>query len=331
MIRAGITGVQGYVPETVLSNKDLEKMVDTNDEWIESRTGIKERRIFNSPGKGASDLALPAVLGLLEKTNTRPEDVEMLILATVTGDFVFPDTANILCDKAGLVNAYGFDINAACSGFLFALTTGSKFIMTGTHKKVIVVGVDYMSAIIDYTDRATCIIFGDGGGAVMLEPVEDGTGIVDSVLKGDGSGRHLLHMKAGGSVKPASHESIDAREHYVYQEGKHVFKHAVQGMSSTVAEVLRRNDLTTDDVTWLVPHQANMRIITSVAEQLDFPMEKIMINIQKYGNTTAGTLPLCLWEWEDRLKKGDNIILTAFGGGFTWGATLLKWSYDGSK
>ncbi len=329
MIRAGITGVQGYVPDTVLSNKDLEKIVDTNDEWIQSRTGIKERRILNSPGKGASDLALPAVLGLLEKTNTRPEDVELLVLATVTGDFIFPDTANILCDKAGLKNAYGFDVHAACSGFLFALTVASKFILTGTHKKVIVVGVDVMSAIVDYTDRTTCVIFGDGSGAVMLEPIEDGTGIIDSILKGDGSGRHLLHMKAGGSVKPASHETIDAHEHYVFQEGKHVFKYAVQGMTNSVAEVVKKNGLTLEDVNWLVPHQANMRIITSVAEQLSFPIEKIMINIHKYGNTTAATLPLCLWEWEDKLKKGDNVVLTAFGGGFTWGATLIKWSYDG--
>lgn len=324
MIRAGITGVHGIVPPTVLSNKDLEKMVETNDEWIESRTGIKERRIFNSPGMGASDLALPAVLELLKKTNTAPEEVELLVLATVTGDFIFPDTANILCDKAGLVNAYGFDVHAACSGFLFGLTAASKFVMTGTHKKVIVVGVDVMSAIVDYTDRATCIIFGDGAGAVMLEPVEDDLGIVDSVLKGDGSGRHLLHMKAGGSVKPASHETVDAREHYVYQEGKHVFKYAVQGMTSSVAEIMKRNNLTNDEIAWLVPHQANMRIITSVSEQLDFPMEKIMINIQKYGNTTAGTLPLCLWEWEDKLKKGDNVILTAFGGGFTWGQPCLN-------
>lgn len=328
MIRAGITAVQGYVPETVLTNKDLEKMVDTNDEWIVSRTGVRERRIFNSPGKGASDLALPAVLALLEKTGTPPEDIELVILATVTGDFVFPDTANILCDKAGLKNAYGFDIHAACSGFLFALTTGSKFIMTGTHKKILVVGVDVMSAIVDFQDRATCILFGDGCGVVMLEPVEEEVGIIDSILKGDGSGRHFLHMKAGGSVKPASRETVDAREHYVYQEGKHVFKHAIHGMTSTVSAVIDRNNLTTDDITWLVPHQANLRIITSVAEHLNFPMEKIMVNIEKYGNTTAGTLPLCLWEWENKLRKGDNLILTAFGGGFTWGATLLRWAYD---
>ncbi|HMT76550.1 MAG: ketoacyl-ACP synthase III [Saprospiraceae bacterium] len=326
MIKAGITGVEGYVPETILSNADLEKMVDTNDEWIRTRTGIKERRIFNSPGKGVSDLALPAVLRLLESTNTKPEEVELVIFATVTADFIFPDTANILCDKAGLKNAFGFDVNAACSGFLFALTTGAQFIMAGSYKKVIVVGADLMSSITDYTDRATCIIFGDGAGAVMLEPTEDGTGLMDSLLKGDGAGRHVLHMKAGGSVKPPSHETVDAREHYVYQEGKHVFKHAVQGMASTVAEVMRRNNLSKDDIAWVVPHQANMRIINSVAEQLDFPLDKVMINIEKYGNTTSGTIPLCLWEWKDKLHKGDNIILTAFGGGFTWGSTLIKWS-----
>ncbi|MCO5276471.1 MAG: ketoacyl-ACP synthase III [Saprospiraceae bacterium] len=326
MIKAGITGVEGYVPETILSNADLEKMVDTNDEWIRTRTGIKERRIFNSPGKGVSDLALPAVLRLLESTNTKPEEVELVIFATVTADFIFPDTANILCDKAGLKNAFGFDVNAACSGFLFALTTGAQFIMAGSYKKVIVVGADLMSSITDYTDRATCIIFGDGAGAVMLEPTEDGTGLMDSLLKGDGAGRHVLHMKAGGSVKPPSHETVDAREHYVYQEGKHVFKHAVQGMASTVAEVMRRNNLSKDDIAWVVPHQANMRIINSVAEQLDFPLDRVMINIEKYGNTTSGTIPLCLWEWKDKLHKGDNIILTAFGGGFTWGSTLIKWS-----
>ncbi|MCB0603572.1 MAG: ketoacyl-ACP synthase III [Saprospiraceae bacterium] len=326
MIKAGITGVEGYVPETILSNADLEKMVDTNDEWIRTRTGIKERRIFNSPGKGVSDLALPAVLRLLESTNTKPEEVELVIFATVTADFIFPDTANILCDKAGLKNAFGFDVNAACSGFIFALTTGAQFIMAGSYKKVIVVGADLMSSITDYTDKATCIIFGDGAGAVMLEPTEDGTGLMDSLLKGDGAGRHVLHMKAGGSVKPPSHETVDAREHYVYQEGKHVFKHAVQGMASTVAEVMRRNNLSKDDIAWVVPHQANMRIINSVAEQLDFPLDKVMINIEKYGNTTSGTIPLCLWEWKDKLHKGDNIILTAFGGGFTWGSTLIKWS-----
>lgn len=326
MIKAGITGVEGYVPDTILSNADLEKMVDTNDEWIRTRTGIKERRIFNSPGKGVSDLALPAVIKLLESTNTKPEEVELVICATVTADFVFPDTANILCDKVGMKNAFGFDVNAACSGFLFALTTAAQFIMTGTYKKIIVVGADVMSSIVDYTDRATCIIFGDGAGAVMLEPFEDGTGLQDSILKGDGAGRHVLHMKAGGSVKPASHETVDAREHYVYQEGKHVFKHAVQGMASTVSEIMKRNNLTNDDIAWLVPHQANMRIITSVSEQLDFPLQKIMINIEKYGNTTSGTIPLCLWEWKDKIQKGDNIILTAFGGGFTWGSTLIKWS-----
>ena len=323
MIKASITAVNGNLPETILSNADLEKMVETNDEWIVSRTGIKERRILNSPGLGASDLALPAVQGLLEKRGMKPEDVEMLILATVTGDFVFPDTANILLSKLGASNAFGYDINAACSGFIYALTTASKFIETGTYKNVIVVGVDIMSSIIDYTDRATCILFGDGAAAVMLEPTQDGTGIQDAILKADGNGRHYLHMKAGGSVKPASHATVDAREHFVFQEGKHVFKYAVNGMASTIKDVVTRNGLSINDISWLVPHQANLRIISSVAEMLDFPEEKIMINIEKYGNTTAATIPLCLWE----LKKGDYLVLSAFGGGFTWGSVLVKWAY----
>lgn len=327
MIKASITAVNGNLPETILSNADLEKMVETNDEWIVSRTGIKERRILNSPGLGASDLALPAVQGLLEKRGMKPEDVEMLILATVTGDFVFPDTANILLSKLGASNAFGYDINAACSGFIYALTTASKFIETGTYKNVIVVGVDIMSSIIDYTDRATCILFGDGAAAVMLEPTQDGTGIQDAILKADGNGRHYLHMKAGGSVKPASHATVDAREHFVFQEGKHVFKYAVNGMASTIKDVVTRNGLSINDISWLVPHQANLRIISSVAEMLDFPEEKIMINIEKYGNTTAATIPLCLWEWEPKLKKGDYLVLSAFGGGFTWGSVLVKWAY----
>ena len=327
MIKAGITAVNGNLPEKVLTNADLERMVDTNDEWIVSRTGIKERRIFDAPGKGASDLALPAVQGLLEKRGLKPEDVEMLIVATVTGDYVFPDTANILLSKLGASNAFGYDINAACSGFIYALTTASKFIETGTYKNVIVVGVDVMSSIIDYTDRATCILFGDGAGAVLLEPVEDGTGIQDAILKADGNGRHYLHMKAGGSVKPASHATVDAREHYVFQEGKHVFKYAVNGMAGTIKDVVSRNGLEMSDISWVVPHQANLRIISSVAEMLDFPIEKIMINIEKYGNTTAATIPLCLWEWENKLNKNDYIVLSAFGGGFTWGSVLIKWCY----
>lgn len=325
---AAITGVHGYLPEFVLSNAKLEQMVETSDEWIQSRTGIKERRILKEPGKATSDMGLEMVKGLLEKTNTSPDEIEMLVCATVTGDYPFPDTANIICDKAGINNAFGFDINAACSGFLYALSVGSKFVETGTHKKVIVVGVDMMSSIINYEDRTTCVIFGDGGGAVLLEPTEDGTGVQDAILRGNGDGRHYLHMKAGGSLNPASIESVTNKEHFVYQEGRTVFKNAVRGMSDTVEKVLKKNNLTLEDVDWLVPHQANIRIIKSVADSLNFPMEKVMVNIEKYGNTTAGTLPLCLWDYEKKLKKGDKIILTAFGGGFTWGATYVVWNYD---
>lgn len=327
-ITAAITGVQGYVPPDVLSNADLEKMVDTNDEWIRTRTGISERRILKGEGKATSDMAVEVVKGLLEKTNTKPEEIELLICATVTADRVFPDTANTILDKVGARNAWGFDVNAACSGFIFALTTGAKFIESGTHKKVIVIGADMMSSIIDYTDRTTCVIFGDGAGGVLLEPNTEGLGVLDAILKGDGSGRQYLHMKAGGSLMPASKETVDQRLHYVYQEGKAVFKNAVKGMQDTVQDIMKRNGLSNDDLEWLVPHQANMRIITSLAEMMDFPIEKVMINIQKYGNTTAATLPLCLWEWEPRLKKGDDIILTAFGGGFTWGSVYLKWAYN---
>ncbi|HEX5626298.1 MAG TPA: beta-ketoacyl-ACP synthase III [Saprospiraceae bacterium] len=324
---AAITGIQGYVPDYVLTNAELEKMVDTTDEWITTRTGIKERHILKGPGKAASDMGKIMVEKLLEKTGTRADEVELLICCTVTGDMVFPDTANTICYKVGINKAWGFDINAACSGFLFGLTTASKFIESGTFKKVIVVGLDVMSSIIDYTDRATCIIFGDGGGAVLLEPREDGTGIIDSVFHGDGSGREFLHMKAGGSLKPPTLESVANKEHFVYQDGKPVFKAAINGMVDTIQEVVARNHLTLDQIDWLVPHQANIRIINGVADQLDFDKDKVMINIQKYGNTTSGTLPLCLWEWEPKLKKGDNILLTAFGGGFTWGTTYLKWAY----
>ncbi|MBU6342928.1 MAG: ketoacyl-ACP synthase III [Bacteroidetes bacterium] len=325
--RAAITGVQGWVPEDRLTNFDLEKMVDTNDEWITSRTGIRERRILKKEGWATSDMCVEAIKGLLEKTGTKPGEIDMVIVATVTADMVFPDTANTVCDKIGAKNAFGYDINAACSGFLFALATGSQFIQTGVYNKVIVVGADFMSSIIDYTDRNTCVIFGDGAGAVLLEPNTEGNGIQDFVLRGDGSGRHVLHMKAGGSLHPASMETVANREHYVYQDGKRVFLHAVRGMAGTVEELIRRNKMTTQDINWLVPHQANMRIITSVAEHLEFPIEKVMTNIEKYGNTTAGTLPLCLWEYEKQLKKGDNVVLTAFGGGFTWGSLFLKWAY----
>lgn len=326
-ITAAITAVGGYVPETKLTNFDLEKMVDTNDEWIRSRTGISERRILKEPGKGSSDMAVPAIEEILRKKNLDPKEIDCIICATVTPDMVFPATANIIADKIGATNAWGYDLSAACSGFLFALSSGAMYIESGRFKKVIVVGVDKMSAIVDYTDRTTCIIFGDGAGAVLLEASEDALGIQDSILKSDGSGRHYLHMKAGGSVKPATAETVAAREHFAYQEGQAVFKFAVKGMADVSAELLERNNLTGADIAWLVPHQANLRIIDATANRMGLDKEKVMINIQKYGNTTAATLPLCLWDWENQLKKGDKIVLAAFGGGFTWGATLLTWAY----
>jgi 3-oxoacyl-[acyl-carrier-protein] synthase-3 len=326
-ITAAITAVGGYVPETKLTNFDLEKMVDTNDEWIRSRTGISERRILKEPGKGSSDMAVPAIEEILRKKNLDPKEIDCIICATVTPDMVFPATANIIADKIGATNAWGYDLSAACSGFLFALSSGAMYIESGRFKKVLVVGVDKMSAIVDYTDRATCIIFGDGAGAVLLEPSTDGLGIQDSILKSDGSGRHYLHMKAGGSVKPATAETVAAREHFAYQEGQAVFKFAVKGMADVSAELLERNNLTGDDIAWLVPHQANLRIIDATANRMGLAKEKVMINIQKYGNTTAATLPLCLWDWENQLNKGDKIVLAAFGGGFTWGATLITWAY----
>ncbi len=327
-ITAAITAVGGYAPETKLTNADLEKMVDTNDEWIKSRTGISERRILKEPGKATSDMAVPAIQEILTKKNLQATDIECIICATVTPDMVFPATANIIADKVGAINAWGFDLAAACSGFLFALETASKFIESGKHKNVLVVGGDKMSSIIDYTDRNTCIIFGDGLGCVLLEPNEEGNGVIDSVLKIDGNGRHYLHQKAGGSLKPPTHETVDAREHYVYQDGKTVFKFAVTGMADVSAQIMERNNLTADDVTWLVPHQANLRIIDATAERMGLNRDKVMINIDHFGNTTNGTLPLLLWEWEEKLKKGDNLVLSAFGGGFTWGAIYLKWAYN---
>ena len=327
-IRAAITGIHAYVPDYILSNAELEKMVDTNDEWIVSRTGIKERHILKDPNLAASDLGAEAVKGLLAKTGTSPEEIELVICATATPDMMFPDTANLIAFKTGMKNAFTFDLSAACSGFLFALSTGARFIESGAHKKVMIVGADKMSSIVDYTDRSTCILFGDGAGAVLLEPAKDSnTGIMDAVLKSDGVGAVNLYQRAGGSLKPATHETVDAKEHFIYQNGRPVFKAAVSGMASVVKEVMQRNDLSVDDVTWVVPHQANLRIIESVASMADFPMEKIMVNIHKYGNTTSATIPLCLWEWESQLKKGDNLILTAFGGGYTWGAILVKWAY----
>lgn len=327
-ITAAITAVGGYVPEYRLTNKILETLVDTNDEWIKSRTGIEERRILKGEGLGSSDMGAEAVKELLSKRGMDPAEIDCVICATITPDMVFPATANFICDKAGMSNAFSYDLSAACSGFLFALTTGASYIESGRYKKVVVVGVDKMSAIIDYTDRATCIIFGDGGGAVLLEPNDEGNGVLDSIMKSDGSGAKHLHVKAGGSVKPATLESVTNREHFVYQEGQAVFKFAVKGMADVSYELMERNQLTADDIAWLVPHQANLRIIDATASRMNLPIEKVMINIQKYGNTTAGTLPLCLWEWENQLKKGDNIILASFGGGFTWGATWIKWAYD---
>ena len=326
-LHAAVTAVGGYVPEFRLTNFELEKMVDTNDEWIRTRTGIEERRILKEEGKGSSDLGAPAVLEICRKRGISPEEIECIICATVTPDMVFPATANVISDKIGAKNAFSFDLGAACSGFLYALSVGSAFIESGRYSKVVVVGVDKMSSIIDYSDRTTCIIFGDGAGAVLLEPNTEGYGIQDSILKSDGNGRQYLHMKAGGSVKPSTVESVLAREHYVYQEGQAVFKFAVKGMADVSYELMQRNNLSADDIAWLVPHQANLRIIDATANRMGLPKEKVMINIQKFGNTTAGTLPLCLWEWESQLKKGDNIILAAFGGGFTWGATWLKWAY----
>ncbi|TCK83315.1 beta-ketoacyl-ACP synthase III [Albibacterium bauzanense] len=326
-IRAAITAVNGYVPPYVLTNQELETLVDTNDEWIVSRTGIKERRILKDADKATSDLAVPAVMGLLEKRGISAEEIDLIIFATATPDMVFPATANILADKIGASNAWGYDLQAACSGFLYALTTGAQFIETGHHKKVLVVGGDKMSSIVDYTDRSTCILFGDGCGAVLLEPDTEGNGVMDSVLKSDGAGRHYLYQKAGGSLNPASHETVDAREHFIHQEGQQVFKFAVTNMADAAGEIMERNNLKGDDVTWLVPHQANKRIIDATANRMGIGSEKIMINIQKYGNTTNGTIPLCLWNWENQLKKGDVLVLAAFGGGFTWGSVYLKWAY----
>jgi 3-oxoacyl-[acyl-carrier-protein] synthase-3 len=324
-ITAAITAVGAFVPEDKLTNLDLEKMIDTNDEWIRTRTGVSERRILKGKGKATSDMVVPAVKQLLQKRGIGADEVDCLIVATVTPDMVFPATANIACDKLGIKNAWGFDVSAACSGFLYSLTLGTSLIESGRYKKVIVCGADKMSAIVDYSDRTTCVLFGDAAAAVLLEPNTEGYGIQDSILKSDGSGCHFLHMKAGGSLKPASVETVTAKEHYIYQEGQSVFKFAVKGMADVSAELLEKNNLTGNDIAWLVPHQANLRIIDATANRMGLPKEKVMINIEKYGNTTAATIPLCLWEWESKLKKGDNIVLAAFGGGFTWGATLVKW------
>ena len=324
-ITAAITAVGAHLPEYRLTNAELEKMVDTTDEWIRSRTGIEERRILKEGAN--SDMIAAAVNQLCEKRGIKPEEIECLIVGTVTGDYIFPSTANVVCDKIGAKNAWGFDLSAACSGFLYGLTTGAALIESGRYKKVVVVGSDKMSSIIDYTDRNTCIIFGDGAGAVLLEPNTEGFGVQDSILKSDGVGRNFLFMPAGGSTLPASAETVQARQHYVKQEGAAVFKFAVKGMADVSSEILERNRLTADDIQWLVPHQANLRIIDATADRIGLSKDKIMINIQRYGNTTAGTLPLCLSDWESKLKKGDMVLLAAFGGGFTWGSTLVRWAY----
>ncbi len=326
-ITAAITAVGGYVPPDKLTNFDLEKMVETSDEWIRTRTGISERRILKGEGKGTSDLVVPAVKVLCEKRGIEPDEIDCMIVATVTPDMFFPSTANIACDKLGIKHAMGFDMAAACSGFLFALTTGAAFIESGRYKKVLVAGADKMSAIVDYTDRTTCILFGDGAGCVLLEPNYEGYGILDSILRSDGSGGKYLHMKAGGSLKPASIETVTNKEHFIYQDGQPVFKFAVKGMADVAAELLERNKLTGDDIAWLVPHQANKRIIDATADRIGLSHDKVMLNIQRYGNTTAATIPLCLWDWKHELNKSDLIVLAAFGGGFTWGATLVKWEY----
>lgn len=330
-ITASITGIQGYVPDYILTNKELENLVDTNDEWITTRTGIKERRILKGKGLGSSDMGAEAIKGLLKKTGTKAEEIDLILCATATPDMIFPSTACIISDKVGAKNAFAYDIMAACSGFLYSITTASKFIETRAYKKIIVVGTDKMSSIVDYEDRATCIIFGDGAGAVLMEPCKKGYGIQDSILRSDGSGREFLHMKAGGSIKPASYETIDSKEHFVFQDGQPVFKAAVKNMADVSEEIMSRNKLKGDDISWLVPHQANKRIIDATARRMGVGDEKVMLNIEKYGNTTNGTIPLCLWEWENKLKKGDNLILAAFGGGFTWGSVYLKWAYNSNK
>jgi 3-oxoacyl-[acyl-carrier-protein] synthase-3 len=327
-LRAAIAGISGYLPEYRLTNEELSKMVDTTDEWIMQRIGIKERRILKEEGKATSDMGAEAVKSLLNKTNTSPEDIELLITATVTPDMFFPSTSNLIAHKAGLINSWGYDLSAACSGFLFALQTGANFIETGKYKKIIIVGADKMSAITDYTDRTTCPLFGDAAAAVLLEPTTEDVGIIDNILRTDGSGAKHLHMKAGGSLKPPSHQTIDAKEHFIYQEGQAVFKFAVSNMADVSVEMMKRHNISSKDLAWLVPHQANLRIIEAVARRMGIRKEQVMINIEKYGNTTAATIPLCLWEWEDRMRKGDKVILAAFGGGFTWGSIYLKWAYD---
>lgn len=329
--RAVITGVGAYYPDYILTNEELSRMVDTTDEWIMTRIGIKERRILRDADKGSAYLGARAVEDLFCKTGLKPEEVDLLICCTVTADMHFPANGNVISDMVGIKNAFSFDLNAGCSGFLYGLITATQYVESGRYKKVIVVGAEKMSAITDYTDRATCPIFGDAAAAVLLEPTTEDLGVIDHILRSDGMGRVHLHMKAGGSLKPPTIDTVLAREHYIYQEGQPVFKHAVSNMADVSVEVMNRNNLTSEDVAWLVPHQANLRIIKATGERMGLPKEKVMVNIHKYGNTTSATIPLCLYEWEDQLKKGDNLILAAFGAGFTWGAIYLKWGYTKDK
>lgn len=330
-INAVITGVGGYVPDYVLTNDEISRMVDTNDEWIMTRIGVRERRILNEEGLGTSYMSRKAAKQLMQKTNSNPDDIDAVIVATTTSDYHFPSTASILCEKLGLKNAFAFDLQAACSGFLYALEMAASLICSGRHKKLIIVGADKMSSMVDYTDRSTCPIFGDGAAAFMVEATTEDYGILDSILRTDGKGLPFLHMKAGGSVCPPSYFTIDNKMHYIYQEGRTVFKYAVSNMSDVTAAIAERNHLNKDNIAWIVPHQANLRIIDAVANRLEVPIDRVMINIQRYGNSSAGTLPLCIWDFEEKLKKGDNIIFTAFGAGFTWGAVYVKWGYDGCK
>ncbi len=327
-IRAAITGVGGYVPDYILTNKELENMVETTDDWITSRTGIKERRILKGENQGVSVMAVEAVKRLLAKTKVDPKEIDLIIFATVTADMTFPASANIVASAVGATNSFSYDMGAACSGFLYALTTGASFIESGRYKKVIVIGGDKMSSILDYTDRTTCIIFGDGAGCVLLEPTTEEVGVIDYILKSDGSGEAYLHQKAGGSRIPASIDSVSNKQHYVYQEGSAVYKFAVTNMAEVAAQVAERNNLTKENISWLVPHQANKRIIDATASRVGIAEDHVMMNIERYGNTTAGTIPLLLWDYETKLKKGDNLLMAAFGGGFTWGAVYVKWAYD---
>ena len=329
-INAVITGVGGYVPDYVLTNDELSRMVDTTDEWIMTRIGVKERRILNEEGLGTSYMARKAAKQLMQKTGVNPDEIDAVIVCTSTPDYHFPSTASILCDKLGLKNAFAFDLQAACCGFLFGMEVATSLVVSGRHKKVILVGADKMSSMVDYTERATCPIFGDGAAAVLMEPTTEDVGIMDSILRTDGKGLPFLHMKAGGSVCTPSYFTVDHKMHYIYQEGRTVFKYAVSNMSEITATIAEKNGLTKDNINWVIPHQANMRIIDAVASRLEVPMEKVMVNIQRYGNTSAGTLPLCLWDYEKQLRKGDNLIFTAFGAGFTYGAVYVKWGYDGN-